>query len=309
VNVFISFSGPVSHQTATILEWWLPRVLQQIKPFLSSEDIEKGTRWQFELARVLATCEYGVICLTRSNLNAPWINFEAGALSKSVEASHVSPFLLGLKHSEVRASTPLGQFQLTAYDKNDVKKLIATLNKGLGGQALVTEALNEAFEVWWPMLQEKLAPLEIEAEKEENTEPPPVSVTSDETLEEILDLVREQRRLLTPSKGLVPRLYMPSLYEYSFLDPTQTGAVTSLYERVRKLEMLISSPKLDNSIVETMKDLVWELSMDTRELLRPKGQKIPTTDTNTPFTIQDDVLDEDTDTQEHASMSPDLIKE
>jgi len=201
VNVFISFSGPVSHQTATILEWWLPRVLQQIKPFMSSEDIEKGTRWQYELARVLAECEYGVICLTRSNINAPWINFEAGALSKSVEASHVSPFLLGLKHSEVRASTPLGQFQLTAFDKSDVKKLVTTLNKGLGGQALVTEALNEGFEVWWPMLHKKLAPLEVEAEKEENTEPPPVSVTTDETLDEILEMVREQRRLVTAQLG------------------------------------------------------------------------------------------------------------
>ncbi len=196
VNVFLSFSGSISHQTAQVLEWWLPKVIQQLVPFLSSEDIDKGTRWGGELAEVLDTYSFGIICVNRQNVSAPWINFETGALSKSVKKSRVAPFLLGLDKAEIRPNTPLVLFQATSYDKQDVKRLLNTFNNAIEGGKLAPDALDEAFDMWWPRLQERLDPLEQQAKQLTEPQPQPVGVTNDELLKEILELAREQGRLL-----------------------------------------------------------------------------------------------------------------
>ncbi|MGA9601795.1 MAG: toll/interleukin-1 receptor domain-containing protein [Methylocystis sp.] len=91
-KVFISWSGEASHSIATTLHEWLPVILQNIKPFISSEDLRKGGRWGKDLAEQLQHTNFGIICLTPSNLESPWILFEAGALSKFIDESHVARF-------------------------------------------------------------------------------------------------------------------------------------------------------------------------------------------------------------------------
>lgn len=95
MKVFISWSGEVSHKVALALHDWLPCVLNEAKPFVSSEDIRKGNRWLLDISKELATTRFGIICLTPDNLTAPWILFEAGALSKSLKDSQVCTLLLG----------------------------------------------------------------------------------------------------------------------------------------------------------------------------------------------------------------------
>lgn len=86
LTVFISWSGKTSQMVASALRDWLPQVLQSVTPFMSEHDIAKGSRGQDEIAGKLRDAAMGVICLTPSNVAAPWILFEAGALSK--EALH-----------------------------------------------------------------------------------------------------------------------------------------------------------------------------------------------------------------------------
>jgi len=247
MDVFLSFSGSISHQTAQVLEWWLPKVIQQLVPFLSSEDIDKGTRWGGELAEMLDTHSFGIICVNRQNVSAPWINFETGALAKSVKKSRVAPFLLGLDKAEIRANTPLGAchsdidnflsiftapsgascagrspctrlvlFQATSYDKQDVKRLLNTFNNALEGGRLTPDALDEAFDMWWPRLQERLDPLEEEAKQLTEPQPQPVGVTNDDMLEEILELTREQRRLRSSLSSTVIRYIGSELWDLGY---------------------------------------------------------------------------------------------
>jgi len=84
-KVFISWSGDLSRKVAESLRQWLPGVLQYVKPYFTPDDIEKGARWGPDITKELDQSQVGVICLTRDNLEKPWILFEAGALSKSFD--------------------------------------------------------------------------------------------------------------------------------------------------------------------------------------------------------------------------------
>ena len=85
MKIFLSWSGSMSKKTAEILCEWLPKVINAIEPWISSE-MEKGTRWESEITDKLEESKIGIICLTRNNLDENWILFEAGALSKTKDA-------------------------------------------------------------------------------------------------------------------------------------------------------------------------------------------------------------------------------
>src|SRR4051794_33907999 len=109
MKVVISWSGQLSHGVALALRDWLPSVIQSIEPFVSSEDIDKGARWSSDIPKELEDSSFGILCIPTQNLDAPWVNFEAGALSKSLERSRVAPFLFGVDRTDVKG--PLLQFQ------------------------------------------------------------------------------------------------------------------------------------------------------------------------------------------------------
>src|SRR6266403_3949719 len=100
MKVFISWSGPISNKVAVLLRDWLPSVIQAVEPYVSSEDIDKGARWSTDIAKELEAAHFGILCITPDNISAPWINFEAGALSKALDKSKVVPLLVGVKKSE-----------------------------------------------------------------------------------------------------------------------------------------------------------------------------------------------------------------
>lgn len=198
MKVFISWSGTTSRAVAEALHWWLPKVLQGVRPFVSAKDIDKGANWTVELARELEDAEFGVVCLTPDNLLSPWLNYETGAITRSVE-SRVCPVLHGVKKREVQA--PLGQLQLTELDCDDVLLMMTSMNT-VAGSPLSKEDLKDAVEIWWPRLEEKLkaipvaqAPLPAIA----TAEPAQPEASDKEMLEQLLEMVRRIERRLPPS--------------------------------------------------------------------------------------------------------------
>jgi hypothetical protein len=186
MKVSISWSGDLSRRVAEALREWLPNVLQAVDPWMSAEDIDKGARWSSDIASELENTRAGILCVTADNIEAPWLNFEAGALSKTLERTFVSPFLLNVRPSDLKG--PLVQFQATEFNKPDTRRLLATLNKALGQSALPEKQLDKTFEIWWPELESSLQKLQaVKA-------PQRPQRSEREILEEILALVRDQAK-------------------------------------------------------------------------------------------------------------------
>jgi TIR domain len=161
MKVFLSWSDQTSNKVASALSDWLPYVIQAVEPFFSSENIEKGDRWNDEVMKQLNETSYGLICVTRHNIDTAWMNFEAGAISKAIGRVNVSPFLFHVACSQFAG--PLQQFQFTQYGKEeafnreDVFKLVSSINNRLKPpQQVPQERLRRQFETWWPELRKKL---------------------------------------------------------------------------------------------------------------------------------------------------------
>jgi len=198
MKVFISWSGELSHKVALCLRDWLPNVVQTLNPYVSSEDIDKGARWSQDIAGELSGSSFGILCVTNSNVDAPWLNFEAGALSRSIESSYVSPFLIDIRKVDVRG--PIVQFQFTTFDKEDVKKLVVSLNKADTDSRVDDSRIPHIFDRWWPDLKTQLDNL-IKT-YDDNSKKPAPSVEQEidrntAMIEEILQISRHNTKLIS----------------------------------------------------------------------------------------------------------------
>jgi hypothetical protein len=149
MHLFVSWSGEDSRAVAEILRTWIPDVIQEAEVYVSSQDIEKGERWALNLAKSLEELDFGLIALTKTNVTAPWVLFEAGALSKTVR-SRLVPILCNLTDRDLVGS-PLAHFQYARFAKADFLQLMQTINASCG-RPLPEARLEKAFETWWPAL-------------------------------------------------------------------------------------------------------------------------------------------------------------
>lgn len=186
MKVFISWSGERSRLLGDALRKFVKRVIQRAQPWYSPDDISKGASWVLELGQTLDQTDVGILCITSESVNAAWLLFEAGSLSKKLGASHVMPYLLDFEPSSLRP--PLGLLNATRRTKDDTRKLFDSLNRALGGDKLRDVELNEAFDKWWPDFETEINAIKPAEEQ------PPTPRTSEEQLQEVLALLRTMDR-------------------------------------------------------------------------------------------------------------------
>lgn len=185
MRVFVSWSGDRSRQIAEAIRGWLPKVVQSVKPWMSAEDIGAGARWLSEVSTTLNAATVGLICVTPENQHNPWLLFEAGALSKTLEQTCVCPLVFEMTPGQLKG--PLTQFQANSLDRNGIGKVLFTINKSLGDGRIDPQQLEEILDVWWPKLDEKLKAISPSSA-------PTVARSTNDQLEELLLLARENMR-------------------------------------------------------------------------------------------------------------------
>ncbi|WP_456624325.1 toll/interleukin-1 receptor domain-containing protein [Bradyrhizobium sp. P5_C12] len=200
MKLFVSWSQDISRQIAQEFREWLPLINQTIEPFMSEEDTDKGAHWSATIRRELEQSTFGIVVLTTENIDSTWLHFEAGAIAKSVEEGRIVPILFGLKHSDVHQ--PLSMFQSALFEKNDIFRVVKSINNAAGDNAREERHLATIFESTWPSLESaikpKLTKLRATLPRHEQKQ-----LEHDRILEELLLLSRQQSRALSNPAGLV----------------------------------------------------------------------------------------------------------
>ncbi|MFE2107016.1 toll/interleukin-1 receptor domain-containing protein [Kitasatospora sp. NPDC059463] len=195
MKVFISWSGERSRRAAEALRSWLPDIIQEIDPWISSKDISAGARGGREIADSLSMTNFGIVCITPENRSSEWIQYEAGALSKEIDQARVVPFLIGIKVAELTG--PLKQFQAVAADSaDDVRKLVIDINNTANIRSLSPDRLDRLFHRSWPDLENILSAIRASAPGPGQGQPKVPGRSEAEMLEEVLLLSRQHDRRL-----------------------------------------------------------------------------------------------------------------
>ncbi len=209
MKVFISWSGELSKNIAEVIKTWLPCIIQSVEVFFSPDDIEKGENWDTKVSTELLECKYGIICLTKENVSAPWIHFESGALAKALD-SRVATLMINVTPTDIKG--PLSRYQATKLDKDDFFQLIKNINEQLETQ-LNIEVLKTLFNTLWDKINNDFKNL---LEKYQDISPKKKKgIKNDEALDEILLLLRKLNSTVSSPTNILPPDYISGILETS----------------------------------------------------------------------------------------------
>jgi hypothetical protein len=254
MKIFISWSGELSQSVALILRQWLQNVIQVVDPYVSSEDIEKGSRWFSDIDKKLEESDFGIVCMTRENMNKPWILFEAGAISRSISRSRVTPLLIDFSPADLGG--PLAQFQATTLSENEMLRLVKDIGTYLGDSRFNDALIERAFHKWWPDLQQSMTQL-IESVGRSDSR---INVRPDrDILEEVLQTTRTLAQLIPT---ILPRVESQKVRKS--VDSDMQKIQTELEKR-RKMLLMVALEGAGHTAIEEG-ELYLEYTPDTQHL-------------------------------------------
>lgn len=263
-NVFISWSGLRSKHVASSLREWVHMVIQAAAPWMSDTDVEKGSRSLAEISRALQDIKIGISCLTPENLHAPWLLYEAGSLSKTIDdKTRLCTYLLGgLENKDV--APPLGMFQHTKANREETRRLLDTINRAVSTTPLDDKTLDKLFDRFWPDLEKSI-----------ETMPPVPTVTRpkrsvEDMVAEILEFTRAETNRRNREPFAVTPLSAQNLVSYvpainseallpggvTFFEPEKTFYVKELTSTGERLVRLngTEATEVDGTVVVTRRD-------------------------------------------------------
>lgn len=238
MKVFISWSGKRSLQVAKALDGWLPQVINAVEPWMSAKSIEAGKLSIPQITEALGVTRFGIICVTPENQHKPWLQFEAGALSKATEGvvGHAIPLLIGFDRME-ELEPPLGHFQAHMTSKDDLWNILMTMNAALDEGGRSEASLKTAFDKWWPDLEEILTQVTNQPVEEAVPRRPPEAI-----MEEVLETVRGMARTASYNSALVTTLVGPTK-----LDSTTLRALDGMVHEIVGADISANNPQVNYS--------------------------------------------------------------
>jgi hypothetical protein len=145
--------------------------------------------------------QFGILCLTQDNFQAPWLLFEAGAISKKFDSARVVPYRIDDLPPAADRS-PLAQFQHVQANREGTLRLVKSINAVRENPQANEQKLETLFKGWWRDFEDTLKALPAPAEKLPNPR------LERELLETILQKVDVLVQSQQGSTG--PRLRLPN---------------------------------------------------------------------------------------------------
>ncbi len=269
-NVFVSWSGETSKTLAHLLRGWLPSVVQASDPFVSDSDIYAGARYLQVIAQQLQSCKIGILCVTAKNQESAWLNFEAGALSKTFERDFVIPIAFDLEKGQIK--NPLGQFQAKYCTEEDMLAVVRSVNRSLGAP-LNEQRLRIAFDMAWEKFESAVSDLR----KIENDKEAIIPRKSEDMFAEIVEMMRDHSNAIAVL--LERNSKVPGWSAQSDAANDAVRRISALYTDGDKLLSMASivglAPQFDNDdwkIIEASPFMLWYLT-EYHHIRRPKKEQ------------------------------------
>lgn len=160
MKIFISWSGPHAMAIAKVLKSWLKNTFDSADPWVSDEDISGGQVSLAEIDRALDGAQFGIVVTTKANQDAPWLSYEAGAMSREVDGgeTRVMPMLVDLRVTDL--TSPLKQYQAARFDAEGIGKMIKSIGEVLG---LDKEQIDNKVTTRAPDLEQLIAEISVPA--------------------------------------------------------------------------------------------------------------------------------------------------
>jgi hypothetical protein len=122
--------------------------------------------------------------VTKTNLNAPYLLFEAGALTKT-DKGILIPVLCNLRMIDLtNAQSPLARFQGCAVTAEDIWGLVLSVNRAPEQPLAEERRLRNNFEKWWPDFEADFKAIDFSEQEEV-----PAETTPEKTLGKIEDAI------------------------------------------------------------------------------------------------------------------------
>lgn len=148
-TVLLSWSGDESKEIAKCFKNMMSVVFSPVvETYMSEVDSPIGKRGVESLAKILNDCNYGVFFVNKANALAPWIHYEAGAISKESPISRLMVLLLDNNPMYI-SGTPLSDFTYSMFNKEGVLKIINAIID-ISGYSDKKENFINRFNNEWP---------------------------------------------------------------------------------------------------------------------------------------------------------------
>lgn len=164
MKIFISWAKPKSKKIAYFIKEFLEGLFHdQIETWLSDENIKTGARPTVAISQALKECDKGIFCILKENYEAPWIMYEAGAISthehsiirEEKDNCVIWPILFENISTEQLYRNPLYQFQFVEFSRDKMYKFVQEVNNTIVAFKDVT-ILEKHFGFYWKELNDNI---------------------------------------------------------------------------------------------------------------------------------------------------------
>jgi len=230
MRIFTSWSGERSKAAALGLKSLLQDLFEDAVQVFVSDHISPGEAWAQRLGTELERSEYGILCLTQDNFQAPWLLFEAGAIAKKFGTSRIVPYLIEALPLAAERS-PLAQFQHVRADRDGTHRLVEAINN-IRETPKPMDRLERSFAKWWPDLEQTLNSLQTSKGAQ------PVDRSDRELLEAILHRVEELSKAHATDLPAAEWIHLRNLRDHPATIYTRSGTLQKELRHLRDLEFM-----------------------------------------------------------------------
>jgi len=160
MQIYFSWAGETSYRVALSVRELINAIFPRLDLWVPSEDIQGGVRWSSKLTQYLDQSSIGVICVDPSNYLSRWVQFEAGAIAKSIEMDKIKLIRFQLNAENIRG--PLAQFHSIGVDKNEILEFLELVRSNIDHFTISYMELRANLDLNWSNFEGKLAKLRVE---------------------------------------------------------------------------------------------------------------------------------------------------